>query len=95
MIYETIVQRTPIKKGWSGDRKYCATTTDGKKFLLRIASQERHARTKAAFERMQEVCKLGISMPEPLEIGTCPEGIYTIQSWIDGEDAETALACLP
>lgn len=95
MIYDTIVRRIPIEKGWSGDRKYCATTTDSKKYLLRIASPERYSRTKASFKRMQEVYKLGISMPEPLEMGACPEGIYTIQSWINGEDAETVLPSLP
>ena len=91
MIYENIVHRTAIEKGWSGDQKFCATTGDGAKYLLRIASRERYARTKAAFERMQEVFKLGISMPEPLEIGTCPDGIYTIQSWISGDDTENIL----
>ena len=91
MIFDRIEYRTPIDKGWSGDQKYCAVTEDGRKYLLRVAAQERHDRTKAAFFRMQQLSDLGISMPQPLEIGICPEGIYTIQSWIEGEDAELTI----
>lgn len=29
MIYETIVSRKYIGKGWLGDKKYCVTTRDG------------------------------------------------------------------
>ena len=28
-IYQEIISRISIDKGWSGDRKYCAITTDG------------------------------------------------------------------
>ena len=91
MIFDRIEYRTPIDKGWSGDQKYCAVTNDGRKYLLRIAAPERADRTKSAFFRMQQLSDLGISMPQPLEIGICPEGIYTIQSWIEGEDAELTI----
>ena len=95
MIYHRIVHRTVIDKGWSGDQKYCVVTNDGRKYLLRIAAPERADRTKAAFFRMQQIYDLGISMPQPLEMGTCHEGIYTIQSWIEGADAETVIPNLP
>ena len=94
MLLEEIVSKTPIEKGWSGDQKYCAVTADGRKYLLRISSVDRLERKRREFEKMQEVAQLGIPMCLPLEFGTCEEGVYAIQSWIDGADAEEAVATM-
>ena len=40
---------------------------------------------------MSEVAQLGIPMCLPVEFGICEEGAYSIQSWIDGEDAESLI----
>lgn len=88
MLYESIVYKTLIDKGWSGDRKYCAVTSDGHKYLLRISSLDRLERKRREYEKMSEVAQLGIPMCQPIEFGACEEGAYSIQSWIDGEDAE-------
>ena len=87
-VYQNIVNRTSIDKGWSGDQKYCAVTADGQKYLLRISSVDRLERKHREYEKMSEVSQLGIPMCLPVEFGTCEEGAYSIQSWIDGEDAE-------
>ena len=87
-VYQNIVNRTPIEKGWSGDQKYCAVTADGTKYLLRISSINRLERKRREYEKMSEVAQLGIPMCLPVEFGTSEEGAYSIQSWIDGEDAE-------
>ena len=87
-VYQNIVSRTPIEKGWSGDQKYCAVTADGAKYLLRISSIDRLERKRREYEKMSEVAQLGIPMCLPVEFGTCEERAYSIQSWIDGEDAE-------
>ena len=34
------ITKTLIEKGWSGDKKYCATAVDGKKYLLRITPHD-------------------------------------------------------
>lgn len=91
MIFDTIISRAPILKGWSSDRKYCAVAADGMKYLLRISDADRLERKTGEFQRMQRVAELGIPMVLPLEIGRCDEGTYTIQSWIDGDDAETLI----
>lgn len=88
MILDAIIQKEPIEKGWSGDRKYCVTTADGDKYLLRISPPEKIQRRKQEFDRMSEVAALGIPMPEPVEFGICDEGVYTIERFIDGVDAE-------
>ena len=87
-VYQNIVNRTPIEKGWSGDQKYCAVTADGTKYLLRISSIDQLERKRREYEKMSEVAQLGIPMCLPVEFGTSEEGAYSIQSWIDGEDAE-------
>ena len=90
-IYQQIVSRTPIDKGWSGDQKYCATTVDGHEYLLRISSIERLERKRREYEKMSEVARLGIPMCLPVEFGTCEEGAYSVQTWIEGEDAEETI----
>ena len=91
MIYETIIHRTPIDKGWSGDQKYCAVTEDGTKYLLRVSTPDRYDRRKQEYARMKECEALGITMPKALEIGSAEEGVYILTTWIDGEDAGDVL----
>ena len=95
MLYNSIVHRQPIDKGWSGDQKYCAVTADGTKYLLRITSAERAHRFYLGYLRMQEAAALGVSMCLPVEFGQCPEGTYAIHSWVDGVDAEGYIPTLP
>lgn len=94
MIYQSVIQRTGVEKGWSGDRKYCVVTADGGKYLLRISDSERMERKRQEFEKMREVATLGIPMCLPIEFGVADEGVYSIQSWIDGVDAEEAVSAM-
>lgn len=82
------VSKEKIEKGWSGDQKYCATAKDGDKYLLRVSPIEQYDRKKSEFEWVRKVAALKIPMCEPLQFGVCDEGVYSIQTWIDGTDAE-------
>lgn len=93
-LYDSITARTAIDKGWSGELKYCVTTADGGKYLLRISPQERLERKAWEFDRMVEAAALGVPMCAPLEFGRSGEGVYSIQSWIEGEDGEAAISFL-
>ena len=95
MIYETIRSRQPIDKGWSGDKKYCAVTEEGSKYLLRVSTFDRADRRKQEYDRMKELEKLGITMPKAWELGTAEEGVYILTDWIDGEDAGDVLHRFP
>ena len=95
MIYDSLISRTPIDKGWSGDQKYCVQSACGKKYLLRISPMERAQRREGEFQRMQQVAALGIPMCLPVEFGVCDEGVYTLQSWIGGSDADGVISKLP
>lgn len=70
------------------------TKADGTKFLLRISPAKRYEQRKALFEILERVAALGIPMCMPVEFGTCEDGVYILQSWIDGEDAEEAIPML-
>lgn len=85
------VSKTTVEKGWSGDKKYCAVTADGTKYLLRVSPIEQYERKKSEFELMQRVAALRVPMCEALEFGTCDEGVYSVQTWIEGRDAEELL----
>ena len=83
------IKKEQINKGWSGDVKYCVTDANGKKYLLRISPIEQYERKKIEHEYMMRIAELGIPMCRPLEFGVCDEGVYSIQSWIEGCDAES------
>lgn len=83
----------PITKGWSGDKKYYIETTDGKYMLLRVSDIEEQDRKKAEYGMMERVYELGTLTSQPLGFGLCNSGksVYSLSSWLDGEDAETKL----
>ncbi|MDD4001122.1 MAG: phosphotransferase [Bacilli bacterium] len=80
-----------ITKGWSEDKKYCLTKANGNKYLLRISPISRYEERKTLFAMLERVAALGIPMCHPIKIDTCQDGVYTLYSWIDGEDLEIML----
>lgn len=90
-IFDTIAKKEPITKGWSEDKKYCVTTKDGTKYLLRISPLSQYESKKSLFSMMEQIAALDIPMCVPIEFGICDDGVYSIQSWIDGVDLETVL----
>lgn len=83
-----------IEKGWSHEQKYKVTNDQGESFLLRITPIEQYEYKKAEFENMKMVSELGIPMCQPIEFGTCEDGVYSLQSWIEGKDTEEILPSL-
>lgn len=89
------VQRETVEKGWSSDRKYRVTDSHGRCALLRICSAEQYEKKRQEFENMQKAAALGVPMCQPLGFGLCDEGCYSLQTWIDGIDAELIIPALP
>ncbi len=87
-IFETIVSRELIDKGWSGDKKYRAVCGNGDVYLLRISPFEKREMRARLWEVLRDVQALDISMSRSLEMGECAEGIYFVQEWVEGTDAE-------
>lgn len=86
------VTKEPINKGWSNDQKYCVTDEYGTRYLLRVSDISQHDTKQSEFNMMKQVASLGVPMCQPIAFGTCEDGVYSIQSWIDGEDAEQVMA---
>ena len=80
--------KEPIYKGWSGDKKYCVTGENGKRYLLRVSDISQHDTKQSEFSMMKQVASLGVPMCQPVEFGICEDGVYSVQLWIDGEDAD-------
>ena len=89
------IAKVPITKGWSGDQKFCVTAEDGQKYLLRVSDITAYERKKAEFEFMQNVAAAGVPMCEPVEFGSCEDGVYLLLTWIDGKDLDAVLPNLP
>lgn len=86
------VTKESINKGWSSDKKYCVTDENGTRYLLRVSDIAQHDTKQSEFNMMKQVASLGVPMCQPIEFGTCDEGVYSIQSWIDGDDAEEIMS---
>ena len=88
-------KKEPIHKGWSCDSTYCVTDDCGEKYLLRITPFEKRASREDMFRMQQTVAALGIPMCRPVEMGTCDDGVYMLQTWVDGQDADSVIPGLP
>ena len=88
------VTKEPINKGWSKDKKYFVTDENGNRYLLRVSDIAEYEKKQSEFNMMKQVASFGVPMCQPIEFGTCDEGVYSIQSWFDGDDAEEVIATL-
>jgi len=88
-IYNTLVHLELITRGFSGDKKYCATVNDVTKYLLRIIPIEKYEAWKTLFGILERLDALSVPMSKPIELGICAEGVYALHSWINGNDLET------
>ena len=89
------IKKTPINEGWSKDKKYCLIAPDGTKMFMRLSSLDQYERKKNEYIAMQKVAQLGVPMCMPIDFGISDEGIYFLQSWIDGTNAEKIIPSLP
>ncbi|SCC23974.1 aminoglycoside phosphotransferase family protein [Bacillus wiedmannii] len=81
-----------ISKGFSPDKKYIVTTIDNEKYLFRIGDIQEYERRKIEFQILNEMVKRNVQAQRPIEIGILEEeGVYSIFSYIEGEDAKNLL----
>ena len=90
----TIFTITPVLAGWSAEEKYRVVTKDGV-FLLRLSPEDQYERKLIEFQAMQKMAELGIPMSRAIDMGRYERGVYSLQEWIEGEDAETLIPTLP
>ena len=75
-------------------QKYFVTDENGNRYLLRVLDIAEYDKKQSEFNMMKQVASFGVPMCQPIEFGTCDEGVYSIQSWFDGDDAEEVIATL-
>lgn len=90
-----IVTKEPVLKGWSSEKKWRITDETGNQFLMRISDIEDQQSKLLEFKMMQQVAALGVPMCLPIEFGVDDTEVYSIQSWIEGKDADQAIPSLP
>ena len=88
------ITKEKIEKGWSGDLKYHVVDPSGTHYLLRISGVETYDSKLGEFNMMKMLEGLGIPMCRPIEFGVCDKGVYSLQSWINGHDAEDVIPTL-
>ncbi|NYB74326.1 phosphotransferase [Sedimentibacter hydroxybenzoicus DSM 7310] len=95
-LYSTFKKIESINKGMSGDKKYYIETVDKKHLLLRISDFSEYDQKKIEYDLIKKLINFDVNMPFPIDFGVCNEGksVYTLLSWIEGEEVETILSTL-
>ncbi len=86
-----------IHKGWSSDSKYFIQTTDGRDLLLRISNITQYDKKQREFESVKKLDHIdNVLMSRPLGFGLCNNGqsVYSLFTWVNGEDAEGVIPTL-
>ncbi len=87
----------PINKGWSTDEKYCIEGDQGQWMLLRLNTMSQYTSKRREFDALQRLEPLGLPVSKPIAFGVCGEGttVYSLLSWIPGEDVRAIIGGLP
>lgn len=85
-----------IHKGWSNDKKYLLTNSEGEKRLLRVADLVYLEEKKHEFSALKKLEKLQIPTSRPLEFGICQDKkqVWMLLSWVEGNDLEAEISQL-
>ncbi|WP_019638735.1 aminoglycoside phosphotransferase family protein [Paenibacillus fonticola] len=87
-----------IQAGWSSDKKYCIQDQHGREMLLRLADISQYERKKREFEAVKQLKQHAeLPMSRPVDFGICNEGhsVYSLFTWVEGEDARGVISKLP
>lgn len=95
--FESWARIEPIGRGWTTDRKYYVESKKGKKLLLRLCDISLYEQKKLEFNALTKIAGMGIPTSLPLEFGVCNDSrcCYTLLTWLEGEDADSAVRRLP
>ena len=81
-----------LNRGWSGDEKFVVWQPGGGRMLLRRAPLSRREEQRRAYEALRQLEGLPVRMSRPLEYFEDEDSAYLLLTWLEGEDAEPALA---
>lgn len=88
---------TPIAKGWSEEAKFRAKTPSGEYHFIRITDNHNFDRKKEEFHAMQQLSLTHLNISRPVDFGLSSSGdfVYSIYTWVEGDDAELEIPRLP
>jgi aminoglycoside phosphotransferase (APT) family kinase protein len=61
------------------------------RYLLRVSPIALYEAKKSLFSMTEKLKVLNVPMCQPIEMGICNDGVYTLHEWIDGVDLEDVL----
>mgnify|MGYP002412284237 FL=1 len=82
-----------IHKGWSDDKKYYIKTVEEKELLLRISDITQYENKKKEFKNLKLLTSTDILVSRPIDFRICNGGklVYSLLTWVNGEDAQIIL----
>ena len=80
-----------ISKGMSGDKKYRCIDREGNQFLIRLSNLEEYNRKLSEYNFLMKLNKSNLPIPKCVGFEKEEDGVYTLLSWIDGEEVEKIL----
>ena len=82
-----------IDKGWSGDKKYVIETKASKRLLLRISNGSEYLRKAEEYDILLRLVKLNLPISKPIDFGYFLGNtqVFTLMTWMPGDDAEVNL----
>lgn len=85
-----------IHKGWSEDSKYYVEDVEGEKLLLRVSDINVLEKKRREFEMMGGLRDVEALLSRPVDFGVSEDGqyVYSLLTWIEGEDARDILVTL-
>ena len=91
LIFPTLTIKEAINKGHSKDKKLIVFDENENKLLLRISPFDSYEAKHKIYEITRQAEACGVPMCAPVSFGICNEGVYTLQSWIDGTDGDECI----
>ena len=85
----------PIGKGTSRDQKYIITTSEGRKFQLRLSGIDAFEHTKEVASLLKALAAKDIPAQRLIDFGAGDGKVYLAMEWCEGKDAEAVVPALP
>lgn len=82
-----------VNKGWSKDKKYYIKTNDGRELLLRTSDISEYEKKKREYEAIKKLDHIDALISRPIDFGIChdAQSVYSLLTWIAGEDAAVVI----
>ena len=81
---------SPIDKGWSEETKFRVKTPSGDYHLVRISDTHDFNQRKLEFHAVKRLSLTHLNISHPVDFGLASSGdfVYSIYTWVEGDDAE-------